>query len=162
MKMKMKTVIRFAIAEDNEIVRKGIINIILDFGGYALGIEASNGEELFHKLFIAKSLPDIVVLDISMPIWNGYETLDAIRKNWPEMKVLILTMHKHELGIIKMLRSGANGYLLKNSPPKELQRAMRTILVSGLYFSEVASSQLYRRIHLSELLPSLSEIEIQL
>lgn len=158
----MDSIIKFAIAEDQEIVRKGVIEIVLAFGGYEVAAEASNGKELVHKLGIAGTLPDIVIMDISMPVWDGYETLDAIRKKWPELKVLVLTMHKHEFAIIKMFRSGANGYLLKSASPKELQKAMQSILDTGLYFSEVASSNLYHRLLHSSIMPSLSEKEIQL
>ena len=158
----MKSVTRFAIAEDHEIVRKGVIDMILSFGGYKMDIEAGNGKELFDKLSGAAMLPDIVVMDISMPVWNGYETLDAIRKKWPGLKVLILTIHKHELAIIQMIRSGANGFLFKNSPPKELQKALQSILDTGMYFSEIASSNLYHRLQQSNLMPFLTYKEIQL
>lgn len=158
----MASVIRLAIADDHEIVRKGVKEIITSFGGFEIEIEASNGKELYQKLQAAEHLPDIVVMDISMPVWDGYETLDAIRKKWPEMKVLVLTMHKHELAIIRMFRSGANGFLLKNSNPKELQKALMSIYDTSLYFSEVASSNLYHRLQHSNIMPTLSEKEIQL
>ncbi|MFI4919998.1 MAG: response regulator [Legionellales bacterium] len=158
----MEPIIKVAVADDHEIVRKGVMEIILSFGGFSIDIEASNGKELFNQLSAAETLPDIVVMDISMPVWDGYETLDAIRKKWPEMKVLILTMHKHEFAIIKMFRSGANGYLLKNTPPKELHKALKAIFDTGLYFSEVASSNLYHRLQYSNIIPLLSEKEMQL
>jgi two-component system invasion response regulator UvrY len=158
----MGSPIKIAIAEDQAIVRQGIIQIIQSFGGYFIDIEASNGAELIEKLSEAESLPDIVVMDISMPTMDGYETLDAIRKKWPKLKVLILTMHKHEFAIIKMFRSGANGYLLKNSNPKELQRALESILDTGLYFAEVATGNLYQRLLQANVVPSLNEKEIQL
>lgn len=158
----MESKIRIAIADDHEIVLNGVKEIILSFGKFSVDIEAHNGKELFQKLTAAEKLPDIVVMDVSMPVWDGYETLDAIRKKWPELKVLVLTMHKHELGIIKMFRSGANGYLLKNSPPSELLKALQSIFDNGLYFSEVASSNLYHRLQHSNIMPSLTEKEIQL
>ena len=71
-------------------------------------------------------------------------------------------MHKHEFAIIKMFRSGANGYLLKNSSPKVLQEALNSILDTGLYFSEIASGKLYHRLQHSNIIPSLTEKEIQL
>ena len=158
----MGSVIRFAIADDHEIVRKGVIDMILAFGGYSLDIEAVNGKDLYDQLLAAEVLPDIVVMDISMPGLDGYETIVAIRKKWPDLKVLILTMHKHELAIIQMFRNGANGYLLKNSPPSELKKALQSILDTGLYFSELASNNLYHRLQYSAVIPSLSEKEIQL
>lgn len=158
----MDSIVKVAIADDHEIVLNGVRGIISGFDGFTVDIAAGNGKELFQKLSAAETLPDIVVMDISMPVWDGYETLDAIRKKWPELKVLILTMHKHELAIIKMFRGGANGYLLKNSPPKELHKAMQSIVDTGLYFSEVASSNLYHRLLHSNIMPSLTEKEIQL
>jgi two-component system invasion response regulator UvrY len=158
----MKSEIKFAIAEDQEIVRRGIIEIILGFGGFSLLIEAANGEELYKKLTNATILPDIIVMDISMPVWDGYKTLDAVIKQWPQLKVLVLTMHKHEFAIIKMFKSGASGYLLKNSSPKELHNALHSILEKGLYFSEIASGSLYHRLQYSNIYPSLSEKEVQL
>jgi DNA-binding NarL/FixJ family response regulator len=158
----MESIIKIAIADDHEIVLNGVREIIMSFGGFSVDIVANNGEELFQKISTARILPDIVITDISMPVWDGYETLDAIRKKWPAMKTLILTMHKHELAIIKMFRAGANGYLLKNSPPNELQKALRSIYTTGLYFSEVASSNLYHRLQHSNIMPSLTEKETQL
>lgn len=158
----MEPIIKLAIADDHEIVRKGVMEIILGFGGFSIDIEACNGKDLFDQLSVAEILPDMVVMDISMPVWDGYETLDAIRKKWPEMKVLILTMHKHEFAIIKMFRSGANGYLLKNTPPKELHKALKAISDIGLYFSETASSNLYHRLQNSNIIPLLTEKETQM
>ncbi len=158
----MESIIKIAIADDHEIVLNGVKGIISGFGRFSVEITASNGQELYNKIAAADTLPDIVVMDISMPVWDGYETLDAIRKKWPAMKILVLTMHKHELAIIRMFRSGANGYLLKNSPPTELHKALLSIYDTGLYFSEVASSNLYHRLQHSNIMPSLTEKEIQL
>ena len=158
----MESIIKLAVADDHEIVRKGVIEIIRGFGGFSIDIEASNGKDLFNQLSAAETLPHIVVMDINMPVWDGYETMAAIRKKWPEMKVLVLTMHKHEFAIIKMFRSGANGYLLKNTPPKELHKALQSIFETGLYFSEVASGNLYHRLQYSNVMPLLTEREIQM
>jgi len=158
----MGSVIKFAIAEDQEIVRRGIIEIIQSFGGYQLQIEASDGEQLYEQLLEAEALPDIIILDISMPHWDGYETLDAVKKRWPAMKVLILTMHKHEFAVIKMFRAGASGYLLKNSSPQLLREAIQSILNNDLYFSGEISANLLQRLQRSNSFPALSEKEIQL
>jgi two-component system invasion response regulator UvrY len=158
----MESIVRVAIADDHEIVLNGVKEIVSRFEGFKVEITAANGKELYQKMAAAEHLPDIVLMDVSMPIWDGYETLDAIRKRWPDMKVLVLTMHTHELAIIRMFRSGAKGYMLKNSPPSELHKAMRSIVDSGFYFSEIASSNLYHRLLHSDIMPSLTEKEIQL
>jgi len=158
----MNQLIKIAIADDHDIVVKGYTEIIHDFGGFNVDIIASNGKELFDKLMASEILPDIIVLDISMPIWDGYETLIAIKKKWPDMKVLILTMHKHEMAIIKMFRSGASGYLLKNCKPQELELALNSIYNSGFYVSEIASINFYQRLKNSSIMPTLTEMELQL
>src|SRR6185437_6144063 len=109
--MKGPTTIKIALADDHAIVRKGISEIISTFGNFNVEIEA------------IEDLPDICVLDVNMPGMNGYETLLKIKDKWPSIKVLVLTMFNNEYSIIKMLSGGANGYLLKNSDPKELKRA---------------------------------------
>ena len=81
----MESIIRIAIADDHEIVLNGVREIITGFGGFSVDIVANNGKELFQKISTASVLPDIVITDISMPVWDGYETLDAIRKKWPKM-----------------------------------------------------------------------------
>ncbi|MES2703295.1 MAG: response regulator transcription factor [Bacteroidota bacterium] len=158
----MSTKIRVALADDHEIVMNGVKGIISGFEGMEVILTGSNGQELYQKILASDILPDIVVTDISMPVWDGYETLEAVKKKWPGIKVLILTMHKHELAVIKMFRSGANGFLLKNSPPQELQKALQSIYETGLYFSEVASSNLYHRLQHSNVMPSLTEKEVTL
>jgi DNA-binding NarL/FixJ family response regulator len=158
----MSSLINVAIAEDQAIVRKGIVEIVHTFGGFVVNIEASDGQDLCEKLEKAKALPDILILDISMKGWDGYQTIDEVKKKWPEIKILILTMHTHEFAIIKMLRSGANGYLLKDCHPKELKKALQSIHDTGLYFSDVASSNLYHRLMTSNVIPTLSEKEMQL
>ncbi len=156
----MAQVINVAIADDHEIVLSGLKEIISGFEGFNVAFVASNGKDLFEKLQAAKQLPDIVVMDISMPVWDGHATLEAIKKDWPDLNVLVLTMHKHELTIIKMLKAGASGYLLKNSPSKELQRALLSIYRTDVYLSEMISSSFYNRIRQSDVIPSLSEREI--
>ena len=143
-------------------MRKFIIEILEGFGCFRVAIEAEHGAELLQKLAAAETLPDIVITDISMPGHNGYDAVDAIRKQWKELKILVLTMHKHEFAVIKMFRSGANGYLLKNCNPNELKNALLSIQDTGYYFSEIASLNLFNRLKNSNIIPTLSEKEIQL
>jgi DNA-binding NarL/FixJ family response regulator len=158
----MESIISIAIAEDQEIVRRGVIEILHSFGNYRVDIEAENGKDLIEKIAAAPVLPGLAIIDVSMPVMDGYETMDILKKRWPDLNVLVLTMHKHEFAIIKMFTSGANGYLLKNSSPKMLQSAIQSILETGLYFSEIASGKLYHRLQHSNIIPSLTEKEIQL
>jgi len=158
----MEPIISIAIAEDQEMMRKFIIEILEGFGCFRVAIEAEHGAELLQKLAAAETLPDIVITDISMPGHDAYDAVDAIRKQWKELKILVLTMHKHEFAVIKMFRSGANGYLLKNCNPKELKNALLSIQDTGYYFSEIASLNLFNRVKDSNIIPELTAKEIQL
>jgi DNA-binding NarL/FixJ family response regulator len=133
--------IKIAIADDHILMRKGVVEIIASFGEFKVIIEADNGLDLLNKIQKAKVIPDICVLDISMPVMNGYETLIEIKERWPEMKVLILTMIHNEFSVLKMLRGGANGYLLKACPPRDLYIALDAVYKYNIYHSELVADE---------------------
>src|ERR1035437_4744514 len=126
-----KQTYRVAIADDDELAIRALSDITSEIPGFSVDLVACNGKELYDKLNAAEVLPDIVMLDISMPVWDGYQTIHALKKKWPDIKVLVITMHKHEFGIIKMLKNDANGYLLKNSKPQEIKKALQSIAEKG-------------------------------
>jgi two-component system invasion response regulator UvrY len=158
--MSKKTLI--AIAENQTLVRKGVINIISSFNDFKVEIEADNGKSLCEKLSAARTLPDIVILDISMPALDGHETLHTLRKKWPQLKTLVLTMHRHDFAVTRMLRAGANGYLLKDATPEELEHALISLLKTGMYFSASVTTSMYHNLLDTTHVPHLSEKEIQL
>ena len=89
-----------------------------------------------------KVLPDICLLDINMPVLNGYDTMDQLHSRWPGLKVVALSMYDSEFSIIKMLRSGACGYFLKDADPDELHNALFHICENGFYHSELISNRI--------------------
>lgn len=135
--------INIAIADDHNLIRKGIVEIISSFPQFKVIIEASNGAELLSAINASPIHPDICILDISMPMMNGYETLKVIRSNWPEMKVLVLTMFNNEFSILKMVLGGAKGYLLKDCTPEELQLALNNLYHYNLHHSELVPKDLF-------------------
>jgi len=155
-------IVRVAIADDHDISVTGLSEIISEIDNFKVELTASNGKELYDKMLVAKTLPDIVVLDISMPVWDGYQTIEAIKAKWSNIDFLIISMHNHELGIIKMFRSGAGGYLMKNSKPQEIKKAIIAIHEHGHYFSEVASMSMFNKLRVSDSHSFLTEKEMQL
>ena len=137
--------IRIAIADDHEILRKGVTQLLTKYG-FDVMLEANNGREMIEMLEKSPVLPDICILDINMPEMNGYATLEEIRKRWPRMKILALSMYDNEFGVIRMYKSGANGYMLKDSNPKELQQALLSIYEDGYYHSDLISSEAYKNL----------------
>ncbi|MCW3122283.1 MAG: response regulator transcription factor [Flavipsychrobacter sp.] len=156
----MKTKIKFAYADDHEAVRKGIISL-LNCDTIECIIDEENGRKLIDAIAKAKDLPDVCLLDVNMPVLNGYDTLIEIKKRWPSMKVLVLTAFDAELLIIRMIMNGANGYILKNAGIAELQTAIHTVSRSSMYYSEVASQHLVLAIKNKEVfVQNLTEREL--
>lgn len=154
--------INVALADDHAILRKGVAEILSRFKDINVCMEAANGKELVTKLTAAKELPHVCVVDINMPEMNGYETTAAIKKEWPQIKVLALSMYDTELNIIRMLRSGANGYVLKDSDPAELHQAINKVHKEGFYCSELVTGRMLNAMHNDEKDPEeISDRELQ-
>ncbi|MBO9633049.1 MAG: response regulator transcription factor [Chitinophagaceae bacterium] len=124
-----------AIVDDHTMFRKGITALINLFPGYRVLFDAANGKDFIHQLK-PPHLPDIVLLDISMPEMDGYATADWIRVNHPGICILALSTMESETAIIKMIKHGARGYILKDADPSELQLAFRESLSKGFYYND--------------------------
>jgi DNA-binding NarL/FixJ family response regulator len=135
-----------AITDDHTLLRNALARVINSFDGYAVLLEADNGKDLRNK--IAKHLvPDIVLLDVNMPEMDGFETTMWLRKNYPFIKILALSMLSDEKTIIKMFRLGATGYLLKNTDSEELKKALDAVINKNVYLSEYVSAKLVSGLH---------------
>jgi two-component system, NarL family, response regulator NreC len=121
------------IADDHRLVRDGLKTIIDSSNDIHVVGEASNGLEVLKKVEELK--PNVILLDISMPKLNGMEAARRIRKEHPETKILILTMHEEEEYALKMVRLGVSGYLLKDSTALEVMEAIRSVYNGKAFFS---------------------------
>jgi DNA-binding NarL/FixJ family response regulator len=135
--------IRIAIAEDHTIVRKALVSMLNEDPHMEVVYDATDGEALIDYVDAQKEKPDVCMLDINMPKKDGHETLKYLKAKYPDMRFLILTQHEHELVIIRMLRAGANAYVLKDSEPDELKRAIRTIMKQPYFQSRLISGHLH-------------------
>lgn len=134
--------IRIALADDHAILRKGVAELLSNFDNMNVNIEASNGKDLLQKLAGTSDMPHVCILDINMPEMNGYETAAHIKVAYPDMKILALSMYDGEANIIKMLKNGANGYILKDNDPDELRKAIEQVYNSGYYYSELVTGRM--------------------
>lgn len=130
-----------ALVDDHILLRSGLASVIGSFEGFQIIFEADNGKSFIEKL-ASNPDPDIVLLDITMPVMNGFETAEWIKKNRPEIKVIVLSMVDDDSSIIRMIRSGARGYILKDSKPSLLKAALHEVLVKGFYFNELVSGKM--------------------
>jgi two-component system, NarL family, nitrate/nitrite response regulator NarL len=129
----MKKTIRLLLADDHPVVRKGIRSCLSRNPNLDIVGEASNGQEALSK---TKELnPDLVLMDIDMPKMSGLAVTELLRKEKPEVKVLILSMHDNSEYVMRILQSGARGYVLKEASPEELVQAIETVNAGEAFFS---------------------------
>lgn len=129
------------IVDDHILIAKALTGIIENFKQYNVLYECENGKQLQEKFSNKANVPDIVLLDISMPVMDGFATAEWIREHHPGVLIMALSMQDDEQSLIKMIRSGANGYLLKNVHPAELEKAMDSLVRNGLYYPAWATSK---------------------
>lgn len=135
-----------AIVDDHTMFRKGLSILINLFPAYEVLFEAANGKELIDKIDPDR-LPDIVLLDVNMPDMDGYASAEWLRVNHPDVKVLALSTMDAETAIIKMIRHGAKGYILKDAEPAELKQAFDEVLTLGYYYNELVTRKVMQSIN---------------
>ncbi len=133
------------IVDDHTMFRKGLAALINLFPNYKVLFDAANGQD-FIKQLQPKHVPDILLLDIAMPEMDGYTTANWVRVNHPEIKVLALSTMDADAAIIKMIKNGAKGYVLKDAEPTELKRAFDEVLSLGYYYNDLVSRKIMQSV----------------
>lgn len=136
--------INVAVVDDHEMFRKGISTILRETEHFRVTLEAANGQEFLKGL--ESSDVDVALLDLEMPVLSGMEACKLARATHPDLKILILTMHKTPHFMVHMMENGANGYLVKESGPDELQEAIEKVHTSGYYFSDALSKAMLEQL----------------
>jgi two-component system, NarL family, invasion response regulator UvrY len=144
--MAVNNKIHVAVADDHTLLRNALARLINSFENYTVVFEAGDGKEVKEKLS-KHIIPDIILLDVNMPDIDGYETAKWIYKNFPQVKILALSMFSDENTIIRMLRLGAKGYIMKNAEPEELKEALDSVLKKDFYLSEYISGKIISGLH---------------
>ncbi len=133
------------LVDDHPILRMGLATLVESLGNKVL-FEADGGKEFIEKLEV-HNLPDIVLMDINMPEMDGFETTQWLKLHHPSVKVLALSMYDHEMSIIRMLKCGARGYIIKDCQPNMLKGAIDDIIRNGFYYSDLVSGKLMNAIN---------------
>ena len=131
----MKQNIKIALTDDEQLFRKGISFLLQREDNFKILFEAENGQELIDRLD-AGDLPDIVLMDLKMPILNGVETTKVIHKKFPSIKIIALTSYDGKSFITNMIDVGASSYLLKNTNPKVVVHTINEVFNKGFYYDE--------------------------
>jgi DNA-binding NarL/FixJ family response regulator len=136
-----------AIVDDHLLFGSSLEKLINTFDQFTVQFKARNGVELQEKLADQRSVPEIILLDINMPVMNGFESVKWLSENYPEIKVLALSVEDNEKVILKMIRGGAKGYFLKDIHPDELRKALLIVIDKGYYYSERVTSTMVNALH---------------
>jgi len=136
-------IINVAIADDHKIFRRGVILSLKIYHNIRFMLEAENGEELIKG--IEKEEPDIVLMDLKMPVKDGIETTKYLNKHYPKIRILILTMFEDERFVGHLMDSGANGYLLKSTEPAEIKQGIMDVMTNGFYLNNFVNRVLIKK-----------------
>jgi DNA-binding NarL/FixJ family response regulator len=143
--------IRILLADDHSVVRKGIRMLLEDEADIQIVGEVADGDEAIDQVAAIK--PDVLLLDITMPRMSGIDALKVISQQFPKVKTVMFSMHNNPDYILKAVQNGAAGYLLKDTTPEEILRAVRTVISGELYYPPNASSIIIRQL----VLPNVSQ-----
>ncbi|RQO39370.1 DNA-binding response regulator [Chryseobacterium sp. KBW03] len=139
----MKT-IPIAIVDDHTLISKALENMISENPQYRVIMNHPNGEDFIAGIEKASELPDVVLMDVNMPYKNGIETTEWLSEHYPDIKVIALTMDDDEKTLIKMLKAGAKGYLLKDMQPSILFQAIDTVFEKGSFYTDFVAQKLLK------------------
>lgn len=142
----MSTSLPIAIVDDHTLFRSGLAALLTEFGQIHIVFQAANGQELQERISQGKILPEVILMDINMPLMDGRQTTAWLKQHYPEIKVIALSMFNEEKEVIAMLRAGACGYLVKETEPRQVMEAIQTVHRQGLYLNEMVSGKLFHAI----------------
>ncbi len=138
-------IIKVAIADDHQIFRKGVILSLRQYTNIKFVFEAENGEDLIQKVADNVPPPDVILMDLKMPVKDGIETTKYLNKHFPAIRIIILTMYEDERFVGHLMDSGANGYLLKNTDPPEIKKAITDVMRTGFYLNNFVNKVLIKK-----------------
>ena len=148
--------IKIAIADDYKIFREGLKVSLSQDDNLLFLLESENGEELLKA--IETRQPDVIIMDLKMPIMDGMEATQLVRKKYPAIKILVVSMYEDDKFIIHLMEIGANGYLLKNAEPDEIRKAIYAVHENGYYFNDLVNKALLKKLVLkNNIKPSFNE-----
>ncbi|PWT96193.1 MAG: DNA-binding response regulator [Bacteroidetes bacterium] len=133
--------IKVALVDDHILLRDALAAMVDTTSQFGVIFTSDNGEKMIARI---KSglVPDLVILDLNMPIKNGYDSAKWLRENYPNIKILVLTMYDSESSLIRLLQIGVRGFVKKDIHPQELKLAMQNVMESGYYYSSYTTNKI--------------------
>ena len=151
--------IKIGIVDDHQLFLKSLALMLRSFNNYDVIIEASNGKNLQEKMIDKKYIPEIMLIDVNMPVMDGISTAKWLSENYTEMKLVALSQNDGDRVIIGMLKAGCCAYLLKDTHPNELEKALNEIYTKGFYNADASNINFRRFLELEKELIKINEKE---
>ncbi|MEO7523648.1 MAG: response regulator transcription factor [Ferruginibacter sp.] len=127
------------LVDDHQLFLKSLSLMVESFGDYEVAVEALNGKDLQEKISQLARIPDIMLIDVNMPLMDGIETATWLNQKHPQIKLIALSMNDTDNAIIKMFKAGCCAYLLKDTHPTELEKAIHEVNVKGYYNADTSN-----------------------
>lgn len=140
----MSSKIKIILADDEELFRKGIFFLLNRESNFEIIFEASNGSELIEYLKISTEHPDIIMMDLKMPLLNGVEATKLIHKDYPNIRIIALTSYNTKSFIANMISVGAASYLVKNASPVDMIKTVNEVAQKGFYYNEIVMEVIHQ------------------
>ncbi|HRN79430.1 MAG TPA: response regulator transcription factor [Ferruginibacter sp.] len=144
--MKMENKYKVLLADDHVLLREALTTMVNSLEDFVVTAGVDHGQQVIDALNNGQK-PDLIILDLSMPVMDGFETARILSEQFPEQKTLILTMYDSEIALIRLLQDGVKGFLKKDIQPRELRTALLAVVEGGFYYSSQATGKLGRMIH---------------
>jgi two-component system response regulator DegU len=147
----MKNGYKVYIADDHTLFRKAMVTMLQTFDRVSVVKDAENGKELIN--LVKADVPDVVIVDLEMPIMDGAATCEHVIARYPDVKLIILTMHDSSKFILHMVEMGVHAFLLKNAEPEELEKAIYSVVEKDFYHNDLVAGVLRKNVRDKEKLP---------
>lgn len=142
----MENKYKVLLADDHVLLREALTTMVNSLEDFVVTAGVDHGQQVIDALNNGQK-PDLIILDLSMPVMDGFETARILSEQFPEQKTLILTMYDSEIALIRLLQDGVKGFLKKDIQPRELRTALLAVVEGGFYYSSQATGKLGRMIH---------------
>lgn len=137
--------IHIGLVDDHAMFREGLASLLEEYDDIRVSFSARNSMEM-QQLIARNTIPQVILMDVNLPKMDGHASTHWLKLNYPDIHVIALSMYEDEINIVKMLKSGAGGYILKEESIDEVVRAIRSILLHGIYLNGLVSGRLVHMI----------------
>jgi DNA-binding NarL/FixJ family response regulator len=150
--------INLCVVDDHNLFREALISLLVSFKRIGTIVDAANGQACLDLIKKSHTRPDLVLLDLDMPVLNGVETAEILRQKYPDIKIIILTMHDNSKYMMHMIEMGVHSFMLKDCGADELERAINSVMDKDYYHNDLMVAMMRRSVKIKSERPSFNKL----